>query len=238
MNSSSSLAARAARHAALADPIRLRIVDLLTASDATPGELREQVGITSNLMAHHLRQLEAAGLITKRRSDADRRRSYVTLAPGSLEDLVPAPRFAARRVVFVCTGNSARSQLAAALWNEAQLNESQRSGTVPVPAASAGTHPADRIAPGAVATANRHGLNLPDVLPRHVGEVLAPDDLIVTVCDSAHEELDGADAIHWSVANPSVDGSDAAFDLAFDVLAERIARLTPTLTPVPEGSPA
>ncbi|WP_062206428.1 arsenate reductase/protein-tyrosine-phosphatase family protein [Demequina salsinemoris] len=217
----SSLADRAARHAALADPIRLRIVDLLTVGDATPGELAEQVGIASNLMAHHLRQLEAAGLTTKRRSDADRRRSYVTLAPDALADLLPHPRLAARRVVFVCTGNSARSQLAAALWSESST----------VPGASAGTHPADRIAPGALAAADRHGLTIPDALPRHLDQVLAPDDLIVTVCDSAHEELVGADALHWSVADPVADGTDPAFDTAYETLARRIVHLSATVTP-------
>ncbi|WP_084125187.1 helix-turn-helix domain-containing protein [Demequina sp. NBRC 110054] len=225
MNASSALADRAARHAALADPIRLRIVDLLTLGDASPGELRENLGITSNLMAHHLRQLESAGMVTRRRSDADRRRSYVALAPKALDDLAPCPSLAARRVVFVCTGNSARSQLAAALWNSRPGSD-----TSEVPAASAGTHPADRIAPGAIAVARRRGVDLPDGLPKHVDDVLAPDDLVVTVCDAAHEELPGVDSMHWSIADPVTDGSDGAFDEAYDTLAARVAQLTAALS--------
>lgn len=224
MNASSSLTDRAARHAALADPIRLRIVDLLTLGDATPGELREQLGISSNLMAHHLRQLEAVGMVTKRRSDADRRRSYVALAPRALEDLAPTPQLAARRVVFVCTGNTARSQMAAAAWNAASA----------VPAESAGTHPGNRISSSAIAAADRGGVTIPSASPRHVDDVLAPDDLVVTVCDAAHEELADPSALHWSFANPSDDGSDAAFDAAFALITDRIARLAPTMTPHPE----
>ncbi len=228
MNASSSLEDRAARHAALADPIRLRIVDLLTLGDATPGELREELGISSNLMAHHLRQLESVGMVAKRRSDADRRRSYVALASHALQDLSPTPTLAARRVVFVCTGNTARSQMAAAAWNAAST----------VPAESAGTHPGARISPAAIAAAGRHGVSIPDALPRHLSEVLAPDDLVVTVCDAAHEELADADALHWSFANPSDDGSDEAFDEAFALIANRVTQLAPALTPSTEEVPS
>ena len=74
-----TLAARAARHAALGDPLRLQIVDPLAWGDLTPGDLAAALGLTSNLLAHHLGVLEAAGLVSRRRSEADRRRSYVSL---------------------------------------------------------------------------------------------------------------------------------------------------------------
>jgi len=101
----------------------------------------------SNLLAHHLRVLEAAGLLTRTRSEGDRRRSYLRLQLETLDRLLPPPIATTPRVVFVCTANSARSQLAVALWQRASQ----------VPAASAGTHPAARIHPGAVAAAARHG---------------------------------------------------------------------------------
>ncbi|BAS10328.1 protein-Tyrosine phosphatase [Arthrobacter sp. Hiyo4] len=130
--------ARVAKHAALADPARLRIVDLLTLGDLAPTELQAELGMPSNLLSHHLRVLEGAGLTIRHRSEADRRRSYFRLAAGALEGLVPGAEYGASRVLFVCTRNSARSQLAAALW-------SQISG---IPSISAGTHPADSIARG------------------------------------------------------------------------------------------
>lgn len=80
-----SLQARARKHAALGDSHRLRVVDLLTLGDLSVTELQEELTMQSNLLAHHLKALEEVGIITRHRSEGDRRRSYVTLAPGSLE---------------------------------------------------------------------------------------------------------------------------------------------------------
>lgn len=218
---------RARLHAALSDPARLFLVDRLLLGDATPGELRDLLGMPSNLLAHHLRVLEAEGLLRRHRSQGDRRRSYVSLVPGRLDGLLPRQAaVSTARVVFVCTANSARSQLAAALWNRAS----------DVPAASAGTHPAPKVAPGAVAVARRRGLPLRQVRPRALEDVLTEDDLVVTVCDNAHEELRNhpalrQEALHWSVPDPVLPGTDAAFDAAFDNVAARVERLVPHLTP-------
>ena len=196
----SSLAARAAVHAALADPARLQIIDTLGAGDASPSELVAMFSMPSNLLAHHLRVLEQAGLITRRRSEGDRRRSYLRFIPDALDWLIRPPARTARRVLFVCTANSARSHLAAALW--------RRASTVPV--ASAGTHPAEVIAAGAIAAAERHQLPLRRLRPRHIDEMLEDGDLIVTVCDLAHEELGDLPAVHWSVPDPVLLATPAA----------------------------
>jgi ArsR family transcriptional regulator, arsenate/arsenite/antimonite-responsive transcriptional repressor / arsenate reductase (thioredoxin) len=98
----------------------------------------------------------------------------------------------AGQVLFVCSHNSARSQLAAALWTA-------RTGGV---ATSAGTHPADRVHPGAVAAATRAGLDLSDAEPRML-DADEQADLVVTVCDQAHEELDPDPGWwHWSLPDP------------------------------------
>jgi protein-tyrosine-phosphatase/DNA-binding transcriptional ArsR family regulator len=211
-------------HAALADPARLRIVDALGIGDASPTDLRELVGMPSNLLAHHLRTLEATGLLVRHRSEADRRRSYLQLVPAALDGLLPRGVVAVPRVVFVCTANSARSRIAAALWERAST----------VPSTSAGTHPADRVAAGAVAVARRHRLRLGPGRPRLLDDVLHPDDFVVTVCDNAHEELarDGqrpGRRQHWSVPDPVRVGTDDAFDRAYDDLARRVTRLAPLL---------
>ena len=168
----SDLARRAAIHAALADPARLQIADTLLAGDASPSELAAMLAMPSNLLAHHLHVLEQAGVITRRRSEGDRRRTYLQLVPATLDSLARRPA-APRRVLFVCTANSARSHLAAVLWRRASA----------VPAVSARTHPAARIDPGAIAAARRHRLPLPRVRPRHIGQVQDEGDLVVTVCD-------------------------------------------------------
>jgi ArsR family transcriptional regulator, arsenate/arsenite/antimonite-responsive transcriptional repressor / arsenate reductase (thioredoxin) len=216
---------RAAVHAALGDPGRLAIVDALALGEASPSELQRLLDMPSNLLAHHVRVLERAGVVTRHRSEGDRRRSYLRLAPASLETLPPTAARTATihnpiRVVFVCTENSARSQLATAIWETASA----------VTATSAGTHPAPAVHPGAVAAAARHRLPLTPATPRHVDDVLHPDDVLITVCDAAHEELGpGPDRLHWSVPDPARRGDDAAFDRAVDELTERIGRLAPAI---------
>jgi protein-tyrosine-phosphatase len=124
-------------------------------------------------------------------------------------------------VVFVCTHNSARSQLAAALWTQHST----------VPAASAGTHPAARVHPLAATTARARGLSLARARTSHVQDVLQPDDLVVAVCDNAHEELGtpADDRLHWSVPDPARVGTGEAFERAFRDLADRIDRLSPAV---------
>jgi len=221
-----SVKRRAAVHAALGDPHRLAIVDELALSDRSPSELRHQLGIESNLVAHHLEVLERAGLIERVVSIGDRRRRYLRLLDAALDGLVRPSSFAASGVVFVCTANSARSQLAAALWNARS----------PVPAISAGTEPAQQVHPGAVQAAARAGLDLSGARPRALTAADAAVDLIVTVCDRAHEQpgpLRGRPVLHWSVADPAADGSPEAFDQAVRDLAGRIGALAALVSPSP-----
>jgi hypothetical protein len=63
-----------------------------------------------------------------------------------------------------------------------------------------------------------------------VQEILRADDLIVTVCDRAHEELEAAvSQLHWSVTDPARRGDDSAFDQALVDLATRVARFAPAV---------
>lgn len=216
---------RAKRHAALGEPARLAIVERLVLSDASPTELGRELGLPSNLLAHHLAQLEQVGLITRARSESDHRRTYVRLNPEPLADLVPAGAREAARVVFVCTANSARSPLAEALWT-------RRS---PIPVASAGTEPAERVHPGALKAARRHGLDLTGARTKHLDQVLQPGDLVVAVCDHAHEHAaksrtaPSAAWLHWAVPDPASAGTDTAFDAAVAELTDRIDRLVPAV---------
>ncbi len=164
---------RAAVHAALGDPTRLAIVDELLACDRSPVELRRLTGTESNLLAHHLDVLAGVGLITRQRSSGDGRRRYVHLDQAALIAVMVTARVAPQPVVFVCTHNSARSQLAAALWT----------AITAAPADSAGTQPARRVHPGALDAARRAGLDMSGAVPRDMAEVELIDRLVVTVCD-------------------------------------------------------
>jgi protein-tyrosine-phosphatase len=213
---------RASVHAALADPARLAIVDRLLLGDASPSELQLLLSMPSNLIAHHLRVLETAGVVRRTRSEADRRRTYLSLNAKALELMLPSAARQAERVLFVCSQNSARSQLAVAIWNRHSN----------VPAASAGTHPAAEVHPGAIAAARRHALNLRPRTPTHLDNVVARGDLVIAVCDNAHEELPAElRRIHWSVPDPGRAATRTAFDRAVEDLTARIDRLAPTLQP-------
>ncbi|WP_406080172.1 helix-turn-helix domain-containing protein [Micromonospora sp. NBC_00858] len=218
-----SLSGRARIHAALGDPARLAIVDALTLGDASPGEIAHDLGMPTNLVAHHVKVLTEAGLVVRGRSEGDRRRTYLRLQPEALATLTPPPLARVGRVVFVCTRNSARSQLAAALWSD-------RTQTA---AASAGTKPAGQVHPRAVAVAHRHGLDLNPTGTSHVADILRDDDLVIAVCDNAHEELTGPvrPRLHWSVPDPVRVDTDAAFEAAFADLAARVDRVAPVITP-------
>ena len=223
-----SVRRRAGVHAALGEPARLAIVDRLVAGDASPGELGEALGMGTNLLAHHLRVLLGAGLVRRTQSEGDRRRAYVQLRWDDPLVQATVGRSAvpsAPRMVFVCTHNSARSQLAAAAW--------ERVSTVPV--ASAGTHPAARVHPKAIAAGRRHGLHLSASRTAHVADIVGDGDLVVAVCDRAHEELEPAlTRLHWSIPDPIRLGTDAAFDAAYDEISRRIDVLAATSTTADE----
>ncbi|GAB5904105.1 ArsR family transcriptional regulator [Mycobacterium sp. MHSD3] len=217
-----SLLARVAVHAALADPTRLAIVEALTTGDASPTELQVRLSIPSNLLAHHLGVLQTAGVVHKRRSEGDRRRWYLRLIPQVLDSMCTTSPTSVSRVVFVCTQNSARSQLAAAAWRAQS----------PIPAESAGTRPARRIHPEAIETARRHGLELTAAAPRRLDDVLQASDYLIVVCDNAHEELPAIIArSHWAIQDPVPDGGTAVFDEVMTDIDSRIGRLAPRLVP-------
>lgn len=208
---------RASRFAALGDPSRLKIVDALAAGDHSPGDLVALTGCDSNLLAHHLRILEDSGLVRRVKSQGDGRRRYVQLMPGAVEGLFPpAVGASRRRALFVCTRNSARSQLAAAIWNSVGAGDAE----------SAGTHPADRVHPGAVAAAGRLGLTLDGIVPKHLDEVGVDADVVITVCDEAREEIDPPVTwIHWSIPDPVRSGRASVFDATARELARRVQML-------------
>lgn len=233
MSIEASLDGRVAIHGALAERYRLSIVDELLLSDRSPSELRHRLGIESNLLAHHLGVLEQAGLVERVGSAGDRRRRYVRLVPDALAlAWEPTIRLATSAVLFVCTANSARSQLAALLWNAHHE----------VPAASAGTQPADRVHAGAIKAATRAGLDLRDAVPRRFDDIREVPELIVTVCDRAREDLARRSlnrvVLHWSIPDPAEDGRPSAFDTVVRRLSIRVGALAPLVSrPTPHGPP-
>ena len=209
---SSELLRRAAIHSALGEPARLAIIDELSVSDRSPRDLGLRLHIPSNLLAHHLDTLENIGLILRSTSSGDARRRYVRLDPTNLHIIGPHRVSTPKPLLFLCTHNSARSQLAAAIWQA-------RTGQ---PARSAGTQPAAHIHRQAISAARRNRIDIRDVAPSALGKI--PRNVqVVTVCDLVHEELHAPlDWWHWSIPDPVPSGNPKAFDAVITELEVRV----------------
>lgn len=211
------LTERARLHAALGDSARLRMIESLLVGDRTFMELADAAGLPGNAAAYHLAVLEEAGLVERRTSEGDRRHRYVHLRAGQLEGLgLPVPDVTGA-VLFVCTHNSARSQFAAALWRS----------RIGGPVDSAGTEPAGRVHPRAVQAADAYGLDLRTSVPKGYDAVAGRPELVVSVCDRAHEAGVPFDApmLHWSIPDPVLAGTKSAFESAFAEIATRVDRM-------------
>lgn len=220
------LETRAATFAALGDPHRLAIADALAITDLTPGDLATLTGLPTNLLAHHLGVMEEAGLISKTRSEGDGRRRYVTLSTEPLRSLLSVEPLGLGSVAFVCTHNSARSQFAAARYE-------QLTGTR---ATSGGTHPAPAVHPGAIEAASKYGIDLSQRVPQdYTG--LGTSDLVISVCDRAleHGLPPHRRHLHWSIPDPSQNGTAVDFDRAFAQIETRVTRLLGSTAPDPRG---
>jgi protein-tyrosine-phosphatase/DNA-binding transcriptional ArsR family regulator len=235
----------------IADPLRWQLLSELARSDRRVHELTALADRPQNVVSYHLRELRNGGLVTARQSSADGRDTYyrvdlarcgrsLAAAGGALHPglRLAVPRTAARRpqcrpprVLFLCTGNSARSQMAEALLVE----RSDRT----VEARSAGSHP-KALHPHAVRVMAERGIDISGHATKHHRRFArAHFSQVVTLCDRVREvcpELPGQPPLaHWSMADPAAEGGsdDATYD-AFvrtaDDLEERIAFLLPKLT--------
>src|SRR5262249_45279107 len=209
-------------------PLRWRLLAELARSDRTVHELTGTVGEPQNLVSYHLGKLRDARLVSARRSDFDRRDAYYAVdlsrtagllsAPGAALHpglrLVPSSRAGVGpgpvRVLFLCTGNSARSQMAEALIRA-------RSGGA-VEAHSAGSHPKP-MHPNAVRVMREeHGLDLSKHVSKHLDVLHGKRfDFVISLCDRVREvcpEFPGhPETIHWSIPNPAAE--DAAADATY-----------------------
>ena len=244
-------------------PLRWRLLSDLARSDRTVHELTALVGQPQNLVSYHLGKLRDARLVSAHRSSADRRDAYYTIDLARLGELLSAaggalhpalrleppadpagpagPDARRARVLFLCTGNSARSQMAEAL---AQVRSGGR-----VEAHSAGSHPKP-LHPDAVRVMrDEHAIDLAGRRSKHLRE-FAHDhfDRVVTLCDRVREvcpEFPGRpEAVHWSVPDPAAghaDGDDEARYRAFQQTADELdtriafllAALAAPITPAP-----
>ena len=234
-------------------PLRWRLLSELARSDRMVHELTGLVGQPQNLVSYHLGKLRDARLVSARRSSADRRDAYYTVDLTRVGDLLsaaggaihpglrlapPSPAHAGSgtvRVLFLCTGNSARSQIAEALARA-------RSGGV-VEAFSAGSRPKPLHPNAARVVRDELGLDLAGHASKHL-DVFAGHhfDYVISLCDRVREvcpELRGqVDTIHWSIPDPAAghvddDASYPAFQRTAAELETRIGFLLAALSARP-----
>jgi protein-tyrosine-phosphatase len=219
-------------------PLRWRLLGELSRSDLAVHELTALVGQPQNLVSYHLGKLRKAALVTARRSSADGRDTYYSLdlagcsgmlagAGGALHPglRLVAPRPAgdvAGRVLFLCTGNSSRSQMAEALLRHRTAGS--------IEACSAGSRPKP-IHPHAVTAMAARGIDLSTARPKHLDEFTGERfDRVITLCDRVKEvcpEFPGHPrAVHWSVPEPA---ELPVFHRVADELAQRIEFLLHTI---------
>jgi protein-tyrosine-phosphatase/DNA-binding transcriptional ArsR family regulator len=216
-----------------AEPLRWRLLGELARSDRQVRELTALLGQPQSLVSYHLGRLRDGGLVAMRRSSADGRDAYYSIdlarcgellaaAGGALHPglrLLPPPSArpqARTRVLFLCTGNSTRSQMAQAIVE-------QLAGTA-VSAASAGRHPKP-VHPNAIAVMREQGIDITGRRPKHMSVFAGQRfDYVVSLCDRVREacpEFPGAvEVAHWSIPDPAAGGSDAQTYAAFRTVAD------------------
>jgi protein-tyrosine-phosphatase/DNA-binding transcriptional ArsR family regulator len=238
-----------------AHPLRWRLLTELSQSDYRVRELGSRVDQPQNLVSYHLRLLREGGLVTARRSSFDGRDSYYHLdldrCAATLADSgaalhpvlrrntaapappVPEPRRRRVTVLFVCTGNSARSVIAEALLRHHTAGR--------VAAVSAGTRPRPSLHPHAVRVLReKSGIDIGDRRPRHLDALAGREfDYVITLCDRAREACPefprDPRRVHWSIPDPATaddgGGGDGygAFERAAADIDTRVRHLLPVL---------
>lgn len=213
----------------VAHPLRWRLLRELAGSDRRVNELTALVGQPQNSVSYHLGRLRAGGLVSMHRGAADRRDSYYRIelrhcgellaaaatalhpglgpsAPTGRAAMTEPARVAAPRVLFLCTGNSARSQMAEALL--------ERAAGELVQVSSAGSHPKP-MHPDAVRVMREYGIDLTGRRPKHLDQFRdLRFDYVITLCDKVREvcpRFPGRpEPIHWSIPDPARTGGTGA----------------------------
>lgn len=126
------------------------------------------------------------------------------------------------RILFLCTGNRARSQMAEGL--------ARAMAAADVEVASAGTKPNPKgVHPLAVEMLRERGIDASGHRSKHLDELRGEFDYVITLCDSAAQECPMYPArrarLHWGLRDPDLGGSDAARERAlFAEICEEIER--------------
>jgi protein-tyrosine-phosphatase/DNA-binding transcriptional ArsR family regulator len=219
----------------LAHGLRWQLLKTLAQGDLRVQEMVAQVQEPINLVSYHLKKLRDDGIVTMRRSEADGRDVYYSLDVASLRalyyevathlhpSLLPADlplQVPSVHVLFVCTHNSARSQMAHGLLNA--------QGYPQIVVKSAGSHPT-KIHPDALLTMDSLGIDIRTHGTHHLNDYQHETfDYVITVCDNAREVCpifgNSGTTLHWGYADPTLIGDETARRQAFLHIATQLQR--------------
>ena len=191
--------------------------------DASPSELAAMLAMPSNLLAHHLHVLEQAGIITRRRSEGDRRRTYLQLIPGALDSLAAPTARAGAGGCCSCAPPTPRART----WPP-------RCGAGPATSRRHRPEPIRRRrsirarSPPPNATACR----CPGCGPGTSARSGSDGDLVITVCDLAHEELGEAAGGALVRPRPGSGRRPGQLRRGASPASRRVGRLAPRLATV------
>ncbi len=220
----------------IAHDLRWHIVQILAASDMRVQELSQALNQPQNLVSYHLNKLHQAELVLEHKSISDAREIYYGLDFKKIDDRIGAlgkllhPAFSASEfdvrklnsvwVLFVCTHNSARSQMAEGLLRERSRSELQ--------VFSAGTEPTS-VHPFAIRVMADQGIDISQSVSKGLENFQNRTfDYVITVCDRARETCPifpgNPVHIHWSISDPTeVEGSDEVKYIVFKGVADQLA---------------
>jgi protein-tyrosine-phosphatase/DNA-binding transcriptional ArsR family regulator len=205
-------------------PLRWQMLVELAGSDRQVGELTRVLGQPQGLVSYHLARLRDGGLVSSHKSSFDARSVYYRLHLDRCGELLAAtgaalhpgltssgPRTAARplakgpdrhrvKVLFACTGNGTRSQIAEAILRD-------KAGDI-VEVVSAGSHPKP-IHPNTINVLDEMGIDIAGARSKPITEFSGRHfDYVITLCDKVREvcpKFPGRGrTMHWSIEDPSL----------------------------------
>lgn len=232
----------------LANEVRWGVLQALANGDLQVNELVNQLQQPMNLVSYHLKKMRDEALVTTRRSEADGRDVYYSLdltrlrrlfleSGQALHPAIGLPlatfdpmRLRPQRILFICTHNSARSQMAEGLLRHLSRER--------LTVSSAGSQPT-AVHPDAIRTLAQLGIDMRRQHSRSTDAFISqPFDYVITVCDKAREvcpTFPGAgQRLHWGFPDPVAIAADDARAAAFTLTAQRLkSRIEYFLTTLP-----
>jgi ArsR family transcriptional regulator len=213
----------------LADAKRTKLLAALSEGHLTAQQIAAVMQLQPSAVSYQLRVLTEAGMVLRRRGESDTREIYYRLNHRTIERftagiaaniICPTSESLPDAVLFVCRGNSARSQMAEA-WTR-HLSDNI------IFVMSAGLEPSE-VHPMTKEVMTEVQIDIHKHQSKRVTEIPEIPDLVISVCDVTRDEVSrhfgGIQHRHWSIPDPVLSGDIADFRMARDVIKAYVQRM-------------